>query len=911
VKREAQPLTGGGDGAMHPDETPVDEISAVESSSFREASAAPIQGAHSAGPPASRVSNFFPTTPDTSTPEPGMLRRAGDPPPPEEGQLKADEVGSFSRVSSNASSLSDGVPFSTVLSEAVPMALKPTLKRYDSNHSMRRLDSRPSLKRFDSEATLASFPDASATLEALQEDSQKTNPWLILVKDRKKHVSLLKHRRKVTRTNIERSGLQARTSKEGTSIAKLVEETSQSEQAISHTAALEERIACLEQKYVLSSTTQVPGRLTRQFEAACEEMGGTWSVLHSSNPIAAALAKKQYVALFALISLAFWAWTFSSALEVRAHGRVSSREFRFVPFETRNGTAGADIHQAGVDLVGVLVEGCFYEARGTVVEHKGSSLYVRYPEEVEVSGWYLVTSTTSPPDMDPRSFAFHRLGDDGQWKAMGGSAWRFNAVQGLYLREGYFNLPLERGIRVPFDQRAPWHWALSKAGPMLTIAIVFMLLLFFASKRMYYTGKYVLGGGLLCCSLLYTISACADTSVAGNWFSFWWWLVFASTLSGLSVIFIRRFFVQALLITGVGCLVVGLVEYAWYTWHLNGFLYATVAGTLILLAAFGLLWHRILVVRNVTRMIADDAALYAQVWKRLCKEDGFKDDCEHLRRVCESAGGSKKARATNKIAPAPSLAASGESNLSRSNSFTDPSAISVIRTLLFLHKSRGTIDSYYPAKQLSRINKFGSLLPYANEAASTITCLDQLFAQATELDTFLTRKVKIWAYHSEGLVRLAPQSAEDPLMWMPWKKAKNHRATEKRIMWVPLKSPERAIAKSLKRYDREVHRLVDICRQEIAFRNIRDLMQCVHEVCRDRDVTVERIKNRMHDDVDMTLTAGFRSIVINLKIQSTESEGCGVEGHVCELILLLLDFAELRTEERHARYISYRDAMGA
>ena len=70
---------------------------------------------------------------------------------------------------------------------------------------------------------------------------------------------------------------------------------------------------------------------------------------------------------------------------------------------------------------------------------------------------------------------------------------------------------------------------------------------------------------------------------------------------------------------------------------------------------------------------------------------------------------------------------------------------------------------------------------------------------------------------------------------------------------------------------------------------------------------VIRIKNRLDPTHSSLETGGYRDVLINFTIDTAEAKNLGVSGHVCELQLILVKFYELKTEDGHGRYITYRN----
>mmetsp|Transcript_28191 Transcript_28191/g.65833 ORF Transcript_28191/g.65833 Transcript_28191/m.65833 type:complete len:93 (-) Transcript_28191:194-472(-) len=89
-----------------------------------------------------------------------------------------------------------------------------------------------------------------------------------------------------------------------------------------------------------------------------------------------------------------------------------------------------------------------------------------------------------------------------------------------------------------------------------------------------------------------------------------------------------------------------------------------------------------------------------------------------------------------------------------------------------------------------------------------------------------------------------------------------------------------------------------------------DLTMCIGCIVTDENVMVERLKNRMSPEYDSAETAGYRDVCINLRVCNKLAQALGVELHVCEVQLLLLDFASLKSNEGHRRYVNSRNERG-
>jgi hypothetical protein len=92
----------------------------------------------------------------------------------------------------------------------------------------------------------------------------------------------------------------------------------------------------------------------------------------------------------------------------------------------------------------------------------------------------------------------------------------------------------------------------------------------------------------------------------------------------------------------------------------------------------------------------------------------------------------------------------------------------------------------------------------------------------------------------------------------------------------------------------DVSRLVDLCRQNIIFSDTQDIAKCLHTVRMDPDIVVVRIKNRLDINYKASMSAGYRDVMINLRISNELTKALGVDRHLCEVQLIPLLFAELK-----------------
>ena len=63
----------------------------------------------------------------------------------------------------------------------------------------------------------------------------------------------------------------------------------------------------------------------------------------------------------------------------------------------------------------------------------------------------------------------------------------------------------------------------------------------------------------------------------------------------------------------------------------------------------------------------------------------------------------------------------------------------------------------------------------------------------------------------------------------------------------------------------------------------------------------------MDPDCDASLYGGYRDVNINLHITSQAAVALGVDSHVCEVQLVLIPIARLKSEGGHRNYIVCRN----
>ncbi len=61
---------------------------------------------------------------------------------------------------------------------------------------------------------------------------------------------------------------------------------------------------------------------------------------------------------------------------------------------------------------------------------------------------------------------------------------------------------------------------------------------------------------------------------------------------------------------------------------------------------------------------------------------------------------------------------------------------------------------------------------------------------------------------------------------------------------------------------------------------------------------------------DTAGATGYRDLALNLLVRSELARERRADWHVCEVRLMLIDFARLKCDEGHARYVKWRNSLG-
>ena len=254
-----------------------------------------------------------------------------------------------------------------------------------------------------------------------------------------------------------------------------------------------------------------------------------------------------------------------------------------------------------------------------------------------------------------------------------------------------------------------------------------------------------------------------------------------------------------------------------------------------------------------------------------------------------------------------------------------------------------------------------SVLKPARERETPVTSLDQLYAQAVVLDPLLRAKTQQLAYQYGGLffVRMqdGPVQGEGPIAksyepversssrdsidsiamrehrpgsdipaaavvrstncvpaengcrLVPWVQIQQDETLMTGVQWGHIKRLDRAVEKIMMNYEGRPSHLLDLVRQRIVFDSLHDIRVCLAAISNDPDLSIVRMRNRLNASYDGHATAGYRDVVLAVRMQTQATMVLGVNGHVMELQLAHRGMASLLHPSQHERYVQFKTVM--
>lgn len=295
--------------------------------------------------------------------------------------------------------------------------------------------------------------------------------------------------------------------------------------------------------------------------------------------------------------------------------------------------------------------------------------------------------------------------------------------------------------------------------------------------------------------------------------------------------------------------------------------------------------------RYAQKLVEGDKKTYDELWAREVEKDEGQCSLKHLAEVVKMLG-LDEAESGHLTANAPQLHR-------RLRSLEQPASR---HSQSFVQSRCLGEDTFCHSLRMCSI-------AHSLDTSAKVYSYGQLYMQALLLQTALREKLQDWAMRSQGFVPIkVDQNVEtETNSFAKWQDIAGDSVAMSRVKWPPLKKIKRGIEKLARVYGGDVSRLVDITRFSLYFDSFTDLTLALGVIVGDFEIKVERVKVRMSLEFDGQSSAGYRDILLNLRLCTKETGMLGCDTHICEIQLILRSFGELKTAQGHQRYAMFRD----
>jgi len=315
-------------------------------------------------------------------------------------------------------------------------------------------------------------------------------------------------------------------------------------------------------------------------------------------------------------------------------------------------------------------------------------------------------------------------------------------------------------------------------------------------------------------------------------------------------------------------------------------------------------------------LIKHDQSMYEELWKAQTTTATGKASIEQLTNVVESLGLNSRKNPSSFGPSNPGLHQCNRKSLhSRKCALSriiKPSDMDVAISVTVSESSLRTVaeSETDDAEETLLTLKYHSV-PGKFDERSQVLSYGQLYVQALLVHGILRGKVKEWALKSQGYLPIVdqddPEDFWETKMFFKWGEVADDPRTSSLVEWPCIKRSVRSFQKVARVYNRRISRLLDVTRFSIFFDCIEDLTVSLQTIMIDPSIQLLRVKNSLAFDADVSKTAGYRCVCLNLRVMSEETKMLGCEAHICEVQLLLLAYGDTRSKSSHKRYVLYRD----
>ena len=87
---------------------------------------------------------------------------------------------------------------------------------------------------------------------------------------------------------------------------------------------------------------------------------------------------------------------------------------------------------------------------------------------------------------------------------------------------------------------------------------------------------------------------------------------------------------------------------------------------------------------------------------------------------------------------------------------------------------------------------------------------------------------------------------------------------------------------------------MDCCRHSLFYPDVASLIAGLRAIAADPDVELVHVKNRLSPAHDVRVTAGYRDVLLNLRLRAAAARRLNLDHHVWELQLMLISFARIK-----------------
>ncbi|EKX31665.1 hypothetical protein GUITHDRAFT_122152 [Guillardia theta CCMP2712] len=591
----------------------------------------------------------------------------------------------------------------------------------------------------------------------------------------------------------------------------------------------------------------------------------TTSILYSSHPLKNVLHKTLFQLLLLLAGIGFiilYSNNFRLNLIFTNHV-LPVRHARFTFEGYKNMNISIKDHSVRIEDFLLVRDSCqVYNWTSSVTV--ANKVFFTFPHLVYPNGFKIKLTPALMSYLKTDALTFHYLTEEGvEDVAVDRKEWKYVIPPSVSCKL-FPSLPLCQSDFLPradesllVDLRFTWQATCIFLMAMLQ-SICCLGAAFFARLGKVQLAKLLFTSAFHLVGLFEIFAALSPESLYANRRDFFiaWGVLDVSV--GLVVQFQERYMLKAFVVyCTISAFLPPLAQYYWDASKLKESDIGLSSLVLLALVIFFVLNRKFIVYKSRWQ-IRGDQKMYDDCWKDLLSREETQQLLSSLKITC------------GRVRPQPALQLKIFDALCENSSFA--------RT--YLKRSKGTI-----MKQDREIES-----------------LDQLYAQAILLEPMFLSKVQSWAEASDGYF----QGMEGDLI--RWRECAEEAEKASQVKWASIKNANRAIEKLVRSYFGRVSKLTDVVRQTIVFKELRQLVECVEVIINDPEVEVVRIKNRLDPDYDASTSGGYRDVGINLRLIHEGAKRWGVAGHVCELQLLLEEFAALKSAEGHKRYVIFRNS---